>query len=165
MTVAENKFVSLIYELRENDSQGKVIEVVKEDKPLRFIFGKGQMLPMFEDNIKGLSQDDPFSFALDAKNAYGQFNKDAIADLPIDIFKVDGKVDEKTVVVGNVLPMQDNKGNVFYGKVEEVKDEAVKMDFNHPLAGVNLHFTGKLIEVRDATQEELNPPPPPQGQQ
>ncbi len=156
MTVTKDKFVSLVYTLRQDNQDGKLIEEVKDEKPLQFIFGIGQMLPGFEENIKGLKADDPFDFSLDAENAYGTFSKDAIANLPIDIFKVEGKIDEKMLIKGNVLPMQDNNGNVFYGKVEDIGDETVKMDFNHPLAGVNLHFSGKLVEVRDATQNEID---------
>jgi len=55
---------------------------------------------------------------------------------------------------GNVIPMQNNEGQKFNGVVMEVKDDAVKMDFNHPLADDDLSFTGKVIEVRDATGEE-----------
>ncbi|HEY6161907.1 MAG TPA: peptidylprolyl isomerase, partial [Bacteroidia bacterium] len=54
-----------------------------------------------------------------------------------------------------VLPMVDNKGNHLQGKVTEISLTEVKMDFNHPMAGKDLHFTGEVLEVRDATQEEL----------
>jgi len=158
MTVAQDKFVSLIYELRENDINGNIIEVVEQDKALSFVFGKGQMLPKFEENISGLSANDSFDFGIDFENAYGPKYEEAKAELPVDLFKTDGIIDEKAVFVDNVLPMQDKDGNVFYGKIMEIGEEKIKMDFNHPLAGVNLHFTGKLIEVRDATPEELNPP-------
>ena len=157
MTVSENKFVSLIYELKENDTNGNQIETVTEENALSFIFGSGQMLPEFENNIKGLKANDNFDFGITAENAYGPIYEDAKADVPKDIFMHEGKIDDTILFVDNVLPMQDKDGNVFYGKILAVTDDAVKMDFNHPLAGVNLHFKGKLIEVREATEEDMKP--------
>jgi FKBP-type peptidyl-prolyl cis-trans isomerase SlyD len=59
------------------------------------------------------------------------------------------------MVVGNTLHMQDQNGNPVPGTIVEITDEGVRMDFNHPLAGVELHFEVMVLEVRDATQEEL----------
>ena len=64
-------------------------------------------------------------------------------------------IDLKVLTVGNVLPMSDNMGNVMNGKVVSYTDESVKMDFNHPLSGHELHFTGEIVDVREATQEEV----------
>ena len=58
------------------------------------------------------------------------------------------------LAVNNILPMTDNEGNHLQGRVLEVTAEYVKMDFNHPLAGQELHFTGNILEVRDASLEE-----------
>ncbi len=157
MTVSENKFVSLTYELRENDINGNPIETVTEENALSFIFGTGMMLPAFESNIKGLKASDNFDFGITAENAYGPFYDDAIAEVPKDIFMHEGKIDETILFVDNILPMQDKDGNVFYGKILGITDETVKMDFNHPLAGVNLHFKGQLLEVREATEEDKKP--------
>lgn len=157
MTVSENKFVSLIYELKENDINGNHIETVTEENALSFIFGSGQMLPEFEANIKDLKAADNFDFRIEAEKAYGPIYEDAKADVPKDIFMNEGKIDDAILYVENVLPMQDKDGNVFYGKILAITEDTVKMDFNHPLAGVNLHFSGKIIGVREATEEELNP--------
>jgi len=157
MKVSQNKFVSLTYELRKDNVNGNIIETVTEQNPLSFIFGSGHMLQAFEENIMNCEANDTFDFAIDAENAYGQFYDDAIANLPMDVFKHEGKIDNNIVCVDNVIPMQNEEGNVFYGKILEVNTDDVKIDFNHPLAGVNLHFKGKLIEVREATEEELNP--------
>ena len=64
-------------------------------------------------------------------------------------------MDEENVKVGVTLPMVDNEGNRLYGKVQEITAEYVKMDFNHPLAGQDLHFKGEVLEIREATEEEL----------
>ena len=56
---------------------------------------------------------------------------------------------------GNFIPMADSEGNHLQGKIVSVGDETVKMDFNHPLAGMDMHFNGKVIGVRDASAEEI----------
>ena len=67
-------------------------------------------------------------------------------------------LEEEVIKAGNILPMQDRQGHRMNGIVKEVKaiENKVTMDFNHPLAGEKLHFTGKVEAVRDATQKELD---------
>lgn len=156
MTISNNKVVSLIYELKRDNAQGETIEVTDKNSPLVFLYGAGNMLPKFEQNLENLKVNDTFTFTLDAEDAYGQVINEAIIDLPIDIFKVEGKIDPDMLRVGNIIPMQDNQGNPLEGKVIGVDEETVKMDFNHPMAGQNLHFTGSIIDLRDATSEEIN---------
>jgi len=57
--------------------------------------------------------------------------------------------------VGNDIPMQNNEGQTLMGKVLEITDDKVKMDFNHPLAGLDLFFKGEILDVRKATAEEI----------
>jgi FKBP-type peptidyl-prolyl cis-trans isomerase SlyD len=157
MTVNENKVVSLTYELRTNDENGQqtLVEKVEQDNPMVFLYGVGGLLERFEDNIKGLAVGDPFEFSINPQEGYGEFDEEAVVSLPKDVFKVDGKVDDKMLQVGNFIPMTDNEGNRLQGRVLEVESENVVMDFNHPLAGKNMHFKGKVVGVRDATSEEL----------
>ncbi|MDY0342467.1 MAG: peptidylprolyl isomerase [Lentimicrobium sp.] len=156
MTISKNKVVSLTYELKLDDNKGQVVDKADKEQPLVFLFGAGNLLPKFESNIESLNVNDTFEFTLDSEDAYGKANNEAVIDLPIDIFKVDGKIDEEMLQIGNVIPMQDNNGNPLEGLVVEVSDDEVKMDFNHPLAGKILHFTGKVVDVRDASEEEIS---------
>jgi FKBP-type peptidyl-prolyl cis-trans isomerase SlyD len=156
MTISENKVVSLTYELRVDDNMDETIDSADASSPLMFIFGTGSMLPKFESNLKNLKLNDSFAFTLEPEDAYGQLIDEAIVDLPIEIFKIDGKLDHNMLTVGNLVPMQDNEGHPLEGKIVEVSSDHVKMDFNHPLAGKKLHFTGQIIDLRDATEEELN---------
>ena len=152
MTVETNKVISLSYELKVD---GEVIETVNADKPMQFIFGMGYLLPKFEAQIAGKSVGDNFDFVLAAADAYGEVDPNAVVELPKHIFEIDGKIEEGLLTVGNALPMSDAEGNRFHGTIEEVKDDVVVMDFNHALAGAALHFTGKVEDIREATQEEL----------
>ncbi|HNR27645.1 MAG TPA: peptidylprolyl isomerase [Bacteroidales bacterium] len=152
MTISEEKVVSLSYTLVVD---GDVIETVKDDKPMRFIYGLGYLLPAFEEQIMGKKTGDEFSFTLSPKDGYGEVDPNAIVELSKDIFKVNGKVEEGLLVKDKVIPMQDSRGNQLNGIVEEVLEDMVKMNFNHPLAGCELNFSGKVVEIREATEKEL----------
>ncbi|MCK9291433.1 MAG: FKBP-type peptidyl-prolyl cis-trans isomerase [Bacteroidales bacterium] len=155
MKIGNNKVVSLIYELRENDAQGELIQKVEKDHPFVYLFGVGGLLPVFEQNLNGLQPGDTFSFSMKADESYGQRTEEAIIELDKQLFEIDGVIDEELLTIGNQLTMQDHEGNPLEGTVLEVTDYKVIMDFNHPLAGFNLHFSGLVLEVRDASQEEI----------
>jgi FKBP-type peptidyl-prolyl cis-trans isomerase SlyD len=155
MVIGKDKMVSLIYELRESNSEGKILETVVEKSPLSFVFGTGRLLPEFESNLESLKEGDNFSFKLNQEQAYGERREEMIIDIPKSVFEVDGKIDEKLCIVGNEVPMADSSGNRLNGIVNEVTETIVKMDFNHPMSGIDLYFKGKIVSVRDVTEEEL----------
>jgi FKBP-type peptidyl-prolyl cis-trans isomerase SlyD len=154
--IAQNTVVSLNYRLTKNNEAGELIEETYGNQPLTFIYGIGMMIPKFEQELNGLKAGDKFSFGIAAADAYGVNDPNMVVNVPMDIFKgQDGKVDSEVVKVGNVLPMQDNQGNRMNGTIIEIAGDQVRMDFNHPLAGQDLHFTGDIISTREATKEEL----------
>lgn len=155
MTISENKVVSVSYELTTSSSQGEIIETVTAASPLTFISGTGNLLAAFEENLSGLKEGDSFSFTIPCQDAYGEPNEKAVVSLPIDAFMVDGQVDNELLQIGNIIPMRDQSGRRLNGKVKEVSDNNVTMDFNHPLAGDDLHFKGTVVGVREATDEEV----------
>lgn len=152
MEIQLNKVVSLSYTL---EVDGDIIETVTAEKPMQFIFGTGYLLPKFEEHIKGKKTGETFNFKLDASDAYGNVNPDAIVELQKSLFEVDGKIQENVLTVGNVLPMMDSEGNRLSGTIDEIKENSIIMNFNHPLAGAELHFSGKVEALRDATETEL----------
>ncbi|MDR2424316.1 MAG: FKBP-type peptidyl-prolyl cis-trans isomerase [Prevotellaceae bacterium] len=153
MKIEQNKVVSLSYKL---ETEGDVIETVTKEKPMQFMYGVGYLLPKFEENIQNMSTGDKFDFTLQAADAYGEWDDDAVFDLPKTVFEIDGKFDSSHVKIGENIPMQDNQGNRMYGTVEAIGDNSVTMNFNHPLAGNSLHFCGEVVDVRDATPEDLS---------
>ena len=156
MKIEKNKMVSLIYELRESNPEGRIIEVLDEVRPLSFLFGTGRLLPVFESNINSLNAGDLFRFALNAEMAYGEKREDMIVNVPVAVFETDGKLNEEICQVGNKVPMMDTDGNPLNGIINEITDTYVRMDFNHPMAGQDLYFSGKIIEVREASDNELS---------
>ena len=155
MNIENNRMVSLIYELRENDSEGRIIELLDAKKPLTFMWGSGRLLPDFESNIVSLNDGDSFRFTLNSELAYGEKREEMIVNIPVSVFETDGKINEEICQVGNEVPMVDKEGNPLNGIINEITDSYVKMDFNHPMAGLDLFFSGKIINVRDATAEEV----------
>ena len=156
MNISKNKVVSLSYELRTDGKDGEIIETVEANYPLTFIFGINSMIPGFERNIENLKTGDRFSFLLDCEEAYGPALEEAVQEIPITAFVVDGEIDHEMLFEGNAIPMMDSNGNQLNGVVVEIKDDTVVMDFNHPLAGDSLFFSGTVVDVREATPEELN---------
>jgi FKBP-type peptidyl-prolyl cis-trans isomerase SlyD len=155
MEISTNKVVSLKYKL-SNHQTGEKIEETNEENPLVFLYGVGGLIPEFEENLAGKTVGDTFDFHITATNAYGDHDPQNVAMIPSDIFHNDeGKFDHEMFQVGASIPMSDNEGNHLTGKIVEVDEENVKMDFNHPLAGTDLHFSGEILEVREASDEEI----------
>ncbi len=155
MTKTPFKVVSVIYELRAGDSGGDVIEKVTNEKPAEFLLGAGKLIEAFENQVSDLKEGENFEFRIDSDNAYGQVKEEAKVDLPLSAFEIEGKIPEDLLQPGKVLPMKDQKGNPLYGRVIEVQEQVVKMDFNHPLAGMDLHFKGKVVGARKPTETEI----------
>ena len=156
MRISEDKVVSLIYDLNVGEGdERELMERATVETPLTFMFGMGMMLETFEANIKGLQKGDKFSFTLTPEEAYGEFEDSHVVQLPKNIFEIDGKFDDERIVVDAIVPMMDSNGNRLQGTVNEITDDTVEMDFNHPLAGETLHFSGEVIDVHEATPEEI----------
>lgn len=153
MTVSKNKVVTLTYELR--NASGDLVDTATHEQPFAFIHESGMTLQDFDKNLAGLNIGDEFNFTLSADQGYGEVEEEAIVAIPKSIF--DGPdLPENLLTVGNVLPMQDQSGNPLNGKIIAIEEDAVVMDFNHPLAGSALHFTGKILAIREATPQELD---------
>lgn len=153
MTVSKNKVVTLTYELR--NSGGDLVDTATHEQPFAFIHESGMTLPDFDKNLSGLKSGDEFNFTLSAQEGYGEIEEEAIVAIPKSIFD-SPDLPDNLLTVGNVLPMQDQEGNPLNGKIIAIDGDTIMMDFNHPLAGSSLHFTGKIIEVRDATSQEID---------
>ena len=111
------------------------------------------MLPKFEEHLAGLQSGDEYSFELSPADGYGELDATAHVDLPLDMFKEAGG---DLPNVGDVIPLQDNQGNQFRAGVTGVHEDHISVDLNHPMAGKNLIFAGKILTVREATADELS---------
>lgn len=155
MTISKNKVVIVHYTLTEGKEEGPKIETTVGQEPMGFIYGLGNMIPAFEQNLNGLKKGDNFSFGIKAADAYGVYDQQAVIDVPRQIFSIDG-VESDVLKEGNVVPLTDKDGRHFEGVVVAIADNTVKIDFNHPMAGVDLWFKGHIDNVREASEEELD---------
>lgn len=152
MKIGKHTVPSVTYSLKV---EGEVVDKADESRPLEFIAGLGMMIPGFESQLEGKSAGDTFEIEVASKDAYGPHDPKGVIPLPLKTFEVDGKVDMEVVKVGASMPMQDQEGNALHGLIVKLEEENVIMDFNHVLAGKDLHFTGQILDVRKATSEEI----------
>lgn len=158
MKIENLKVVKATYELYIADENGteQMYEKTTEETPLTWCQGERMMLPAFEAAMAGKEAGDTFDFVIPFTDAYGPYEEEGVMQLKKKMFfNGDGEFDSERVFVGNVIPMNTTDGQVINAQVIEITDDTVTIDLNHPYAGEDLHFLGKIIEVRDITEEEL----------
>lgn len=157
MVISDKKFVAVSYDLFVGDEgeEQELMEQAPKEAPLKFTFGLGMMIESFEKGLEGKAVGEKFDFTIEPQDAYGDYEDGRVVELDKAIFEVDGKFDTDMIFEGNTVPMMDAEGNRMNGTILEISKDKVKMDFNHPLAGERLHFVGEVLEVRDATPEEI----------
>ncbi len=142
-----------------NQDSDTMVYEFKEDKPDRFVFGhEPGMLESFTSHLEGLKAGDTFDFILSPIEAFGERNPNMVTELEKQLFVIDGEFDNDRVYVGAFVPMMTAEGMRIEGLVKDIKDDKVTIDFNHQLAGETIKYVGKVINVREATEEEKNPP-------
>ncbi len=160
MIIENKKVVAVNYHLTGTNlksGEQKLVEKTTTENPFVFLVGVGHLLEDFEKNLSGKKVGDTFDFKISADRGYGLRMEEYLVNIPIDAFKDEkGEINREMLKVGGMLPMVDNQGNHLQGIIENVGIDSVKMDFNHPLAGHDLHFVGEVLEVRTATDEELD---------
>ncbi|MCQ2255015.1 MAG: FKBP-type peptidyl-prolyl cis-trans isomerase [Bacteroidaceae bacterium] len=150
-----NKFIAAAYKLYTTDNTTPVEEAT-EQQPFVFISGLGMALDAFEKNIEELPTGKAFDFTIPCDDAYGAPDQERIIALPRGIFEVNGQFDDEHIKVDAFIPMNNADGQRLIGKVIDITDENVLMDFNHPFAGSDLHFVGHIVENREASAEEVD---------
>lgn len=159
MQVSQDTVVSLHYQLqvKDDNNQLQVIDASAPDKPLVFLFGHGNLIVGFEKNIHDKKINDSFSFIVSPDEGYGHIEPAQIVNLDINIFKDEqGNLLDDILKVGNVVPMNNDQGHRLHGTIKGITSSEVIMDFNHPLAGKELHFSGTIVSIRPATGDELD---------
>lgn len=152
----QNKFLAVTYKLyTEQNGNEQLIEEATLERPFVFLSGFGVALDAFEQQILATPEDGTFDFVIKKEDAYGDIDPERILELPKDTFMVDGKFDDEHVKVDAQIPLQNEEGQRFWGRVKEIAEDFVTIDMNHPLANQDLHFIGTVIENRDANEKEI----------
>jgi FKBP-type peptidyl-prolyl cis-trans isomerase 2 len=137
--IQKGKKVSLEYTVCLDD--GMQIDSNIGEAPLIFTVGMSQLFPALEQAIVQLKVGDKKEVFLRAEEAYGPIIAEAFKEVEIEA------IPPKFRFVGAILGVQDPAGGVFPIRVHEIKDTKAVLDFNHPLAGKNLRFNVKVIEI------------------
>ena len=147
MQINNNTVASIDYEL--TDDSGEVIDTSKGQAPLAYLHGAGNLIPGLEAELAGKSSGDAFKVRIDPKDAYGERDEEMVQDVPRSQFPAEVKIEP-----GMQFQSQSPQGAQVV-TVVAVAEDAVKLDGNHPLAGLHLNFDVRVVEVRAATAEEI----------
>lgn len=156
-TENQNKYISVMYKLYTDGQDGKpeLIEETAEGDPFIFVSALGMTLDAFEAQIVPLKAGEEFDFTLVPNDAYGDYDEAGKQALPRNVFEINGKLDSRFIFEGAVVPLTSADGARFNGTIVEIGDEKITVDLNHPLAGKSLNFKGKVVETREATNDEI----------
>lgn len=148
-------FVEYSYKLF-NDANGDLLFETPNGRPDMMVYGVSQeVVPGLIVAMQGLKAGDHFGVTLPPTAAFGERHPDEVMELDREIFMRDGELAEE-VKVGAILPMMTAEGYRIAGTILEIGDK-VKMDFNHPFAGLTVRYDGEVTTVREATPDELKP--------
>lgn len=147
MEIKKNKVVLMDYELL--DEEGELLDE-SEEGGLAFICGSQELIPALENAMIGKKKGDEFSVVIEPENAYGLWDEELEKTFPIDVID-----DVEQLEEGMQLETEDEDGEPMIVTVTSFNDKEVTLDANHPLAGMTLDFRVKILDVRDATVEEI----------
>ncbi|MEL6922633.1 MAG: hypothetical protein AAFO94_01210 [Bacteroidota bacterium] len=155
MQVEENKIITITYELRDGSANGELLERMDARYPFIFLFGTGKLLASFETQLRGLQEDSSFEFVLKAAEAYGRSNALNILKIEVDNFHRASDVPDHYIKEGNMVNLTDDEGLRHNGKILSITDEYIEVDFNHAMVDKDLHFKGAILNIREASLDEL----------
>lgn len=148
MAIQDNQVVSIEYKAVDVGS-GEVVDSNIGSHPLEFLVGRNQIIIGLENAIRGLSNGDSSDILVKAADGYGEYNSEAVEVLPREQF---AGID---LVNGMTLYGQSEDGQSIPVTVKEYTETEVTIDFNHPMAGKDLMFSVKILDVRDADDSEI----------
>lgn len=147
MQIDNNSVVTLHYTLKDND--GNIIDQ-SDDGSFLYLHGAMNIIPGLEDALTGKKAGEKFSVSIAPEQGYGQKDPARIQEVPKEMF--DNSAD---LAVGAQFHAQGPDGNAVVVTVTEIKDDTVEIDANHSLAGVDLNFDVEVVDVREASEEEI----------
>ena len=149
MQVSEQKVVTMNYEVA--DDQGQLIDRSEEGGPLAYIHGNGQLIPGLETALEGRGKGDKVAVHVPPEQGYGERDEEGVQTVARNQFD-----DSVEIEVGMQFEAQDEDEGHQIVTVVAVDGENITLDTNHPLAGKNLRFEVEILDVRDASAEELS---------
>ena len=146
-SVQSDQVVSMEYTLKVD---GEVIDTSEGQEPLDFLAGHHNVILGLENEMLGMKVGDSKQVILSPANGYGEYDDQAFTEVERSEFP-----DDVPIKPGLEMHLTDDDGEPVYARVASVNGDRVRLDFNHPLAGKELHFNVKVVGLRAATTEEL----------
>ena len=146
--IGENKVVSLAYTLRL--ANGEIVDYSEAGEPLEYLHGAGNIIPGLETALGGLSVGAAKDVEIEPEDGYGAYDPEDVQTVPLSMIPKDVKLE-----LGMELVVSDEQGNFMEAFVREIGPQHVVLDFNHPLAGQKLFFSVEVVDVREATPDEI----------
>ncbi|MFN8671902.1 MAG: peptidylprolyl isomerase [Candidatus Sericytochromatia bacterium] len=154
--VGDKKAVAINYTLYLDD--GSVADTtypneefeIEKETPLYFLCGYGNIIPGLEKALNGLAVGDKKVVEIEPEEAYGEISDDAFQEVPKNVFPEDYEIE-----VGMPFALMDEDDNYIPAIVHEIHDDFIVVDMNHPLAGEKLKFEVEIMDIRDASAEEI----------
>ncbi len=150
--IAPDQYVVLEYRMRL-DSGEQIRGTAEAPAYLKFIAGCNELMPGLERRLVGLREQDAVEFVIPAEEAFGPYDPDNVQAWSQKVFPPEMELQVGQKVIPANLPFPPE----YPLTIKEVQENAVILDMNHPLAGHDLHYSVKVLEVRPATPEELEP--------
>ena len=147
MNITSNKVITINYILK--DQEGELIDK-SEDSSFVYLHGHNNIIPGLEAALENRSKGDSFSLVLEPKDAYGEYNPEITQTIPRDAF---GGAE---LEVGMQFHAESDSGHPVLITISEINGDDITIDGNPPLAGVTLHYDVEVMDIRDATDEELS---------
>jgi len=148
MIAHANKVISIIYQAFDNKT-GVLLDENLNGKPLEFISGKNQVIQGLEKAVEDMKINDDKTVVIKAADAYGETDVNFLKEYPI------GHFEGIKLKLGMTLASLDENGKQVYVKVAGFDNETVKIDFNHPFSGKDIKFYIKVVDIREATDDEI----------
>ena len=148
LKIADGQVVSMDYTLHVN---GEMVDTSAGHGPMEFIQGTGNIIPGLERELYGLVAGDNKKVTVAPADGYGELDAEAFIEVPRGEFP-----DNIPLEKGIEIQVRDQSGHPMYARIESFTDEAIKLDFNHPLAGKTLDFDVTIVGIRDASADELS---------
>jgi FKBP-type peptidyl-prolyl cis-trans isomerase SlyD len=148
MQISKNKYVTIDYTLTDDD--GQILDTSQDQEPLSYVQGTGQLIPGLEARLEGKIKGDTLQVQIPPEEGYGLWEEEMEQDVPRAEFQAfdDLEVGMQFQVRGEADAMQ-------VVTVTEIQDDMITIDGNHPLAGINLNFAVTVLDVREATPDEI----------
>ena len=149
MALQEKKVIIFNYTLK--DENGEMLDSTEKGGPFSFVTGNQQVLPGLEDALSRMIIGSKKNIKLAAADAYGEYDEGAVQKVKRNLFP-----EEAELEIGTSYFAHSPEGQHLQFIITEIEDDVITANFNHPLAGKDLEFDVELLDIRDATPEEIS---------